>query len=61
MIRMKINADLTKIIKKKHEQKWIALSKDRHVIVGSGSNLPTLRKKLGNKKDDVIYMKALSS
>ena len=58
---MKINADLTKVLGKSHEQKWVALSKDRRLVMGSSESLPALREKLGDKKDKVVYMKVLSS
>lgn len=61
MIPMRKNADFTKVLKRGHERKWVALSKDRHSIIDSAADLPQLREKLGKKKDDVVYMKVLPS
>lgn len=58
---MKINSDLTKVIGKEQEKKWVALSKDRRKLIGSSKSLSSLREKLGGRMDDVIYMKVLSS
>lgn len=58
---MKINDDLTKIIGKAQEKKWVALSKDRSRLIGTGENLLELREKLGKNKDAVVYMKVLPS
>jgi len=43
---MRINADLTKILGKEHEEKWVALSKDRKKLVDSSENLVELRDRL---------------
>ena len=56
---MRKNTDLTKIIKKSHENKWVALSPDRSKVVDYSENLVTLREKVGNR--EVTYMKVLSS
>ena len=58
---MKINTDFTKILKRDNEKKWIALTRDRRRVVGANENLIELRKKLGDQKNDVIYMKVLPS
>lgn len=58
---MRINANLTKVIGKEQEKKWVALSKDRRQLIGSSGSLLELREKLGNKKDEVVYMKVLPS
>lgn len=50
------NNDLSKILKKQHENQWVALSKDCRKVVGFSSSLISLEKKVGTKK--VIYMKA---
>lgn len=58
---MKVNTDLTKVIGKEQEKKWVALSKDRRQLIGSSDSLSALREKLGSRMDNVIYMKVLSS
>ena len=58
---MKINANLTKIIGRSEDKKWVALSRDRSKLVGSNNSLEKLREELGTKKDSVVYMKVLSS
>lgn len=47
--------DLTKIIKKHHERKWVALSKDYKKVIAFDENLLALTKKIGKRK--VIYMR----
>jgi len=47
--------DLSKIITKAHENKWVAFSSDYRRVVASASALSTLRKEVGKKK--VVYMK----
>jgi hypothetical protein len=49
------NGDLTKILKKVHENKWVALSKNRDKVVGYSDSLIMLKNKVGEK--DVVYMK----
>lgn len=58
---MKVNADLTKIVGKEHEQKWVALSKDRSKLIDSAENLSALRERFGERKNDYIYMRVLRS
>ena len=58
---MRINADLTKILGKEHEEKWVALSKDRKKLVDSSENLVELRGCLGSKRNDYVYMRVLRS
>lgn len=50
------NYDLSKIIKKEHEGKWIALSPAYTKVLGSSASLVELTKKIGKK--EVVYMKA---
>ncbi len=52
---MKNNLTLHSIIREEHENKWVALSKDKSKVLGFDSNLVQLRKKLGAQK--VIFMK----
>lgn len=52
---MKGPVDLTKIIKRGHEGKWVALSKDYKKVLGASGNLKTLTKKVG--RQDVVYMR----
>ena len=56
---MKINENLSKILDKSHEKKWVALSPDRSKVLGSSMNLVELKNKVNNK--EVLYMKVLSS
>ncbi len=51
--------DLSKILKRKHEGKWVAISYDYKKIVGYSDNLQKLTKEIRDK--NVIYLKALSS
>jgi hypothetical protein len=55
---MKINSDLTKIITKRHANKWVALSPDQKKVVAYAENLKSLTKKVGSQK--VVYLKAPS-
>ncbi len=52
---MKRNTDLTKILTKAHERKWVALSPDYRKVVGYGDKLATLTARIGKKR--VVYMK----
>lgn len=54
---MKKNTDLTKILNKSHENKWVALSANRSKVLGSSDSLITLQKKISEK--GVSYMKVL--
>ena len=56
----KINTNLTTVLKKEHEKKWVALSSDRRKVISSNENLVELRNEIGDRKD-VVYMKVLSS
>ena len=58
---MKINANLTKILGAEHEEKWVALSKDRRRVVDFDISLSELRGRLGAKRSDCVYMKVLRS
>ena len=58
---MKVNADFTKIIKKIHEEKWVALSQDHSRVVDFDENFLALTKRMDKKKDRCIYMKVLRS
>lgn len=48
------NYDLTKLLGKIHENKWVALSPDYKKIVGSSAILANLQKSVGKK--DAVYM-----
>ena len=58
---MKPNTDLSKVLGKETEEKWVALSEDRKRLIDSAENLPELRERLGEKKNDYIYMRVLRS
>ncbi|CAN5732599.1 hypothetical protein BH11PAT2_BH11PAT2_07180 [soil metagenome] len=51
--------DLTKVIKKEHELKWVALSKDNKRVVAFDKSLVALSKEVKGK--DVTYMKVPQS
>lgn len=51
----KIN--VSRILKKTHENKWIALSRDYKKVVDFSRDLTALNKRIGNK--DVIFMRVL--
>lgn len=53
------NTDLTNILKKDHENKWVALTEDRTKVVGCSETLIKLQEEVGTKK--VVYMKVLPS
>ena len=56
---MKNAIDLTKILTKAHEQKWVALSRDHKKVIGFSEDLVKLKKKVGETK--VVYMKVPAS
>lgn len=49
--------NLSGILKKKHEGKWVALTKDYKQIISYSDRLTTLERKVGEK--DAVYIKAL--
>lgn len=53
------NYDLSKIIKKEHEGKWIALSPAYDKVMGSSNDLVSLTRKMQNQ--EVVYMKPTAS
>ena len=57
---MRINTDLTKVLKKVHERKWVALSKDQDRVIDYAENLSDLRSRVNNESE-VTYMKVLAS
>lgn len=58
---MKINADLTKVLKKEHEEKWVALNKEQTKVLDCSEKLPKLVEKLGAKGKDAVFMRVLRS
>ena len=58
---MKVNADFTKIIGKQHEDKWVALTKDHSILIDFAEKLNELRDRLGEKKNEYVYMRVLRS
>lgn len=54
-----MNNNLTKILNKSYEGKWVALSSDRRKVLGSANKLVELKNKVSKK--DALYMKVLSS
>jgi len=59
IFNMKKNTNLSKILNKTHENKWVALSPNRSKVLGFSSSLIELRNKVDNK--DALYMKVLPS
>ena len=58
---MRINADFTKIITKKHEEKWVALSADHSRVLDFDEDFLALTERMEQKKDRYVYMKVLRS
>ena len=58
---MKINADLTKMLGKEHEEKWVAFNKEQTKVLDYSEKLPKLIEKLGSGGKDAVYMKVLRS
>jgi len=61
LLGMKVNADLTKILGKEHEEKWVAITKDHAKLIDSDAALKVLRDRLGERKNDYVYMRVLRS
>ncbi len=57
--RYKVGYDLSKIITKKHEGKWVALSKDYKKIIAFSEDVLKLEKMV--KGNEVIYLRPLRS
>lgn len=51
------NTNLTKILNKSHENKWVALSKNQTKVLGYSASLMDLKKNVSSK--EVVYMKVL--
>lgn len=51
--------DLTRILKKEHEQKWVALSRDNKNVVDFDDDLVALDKRVN--KNEVTFMRVPSS
>lgn len=47
--------DLTTILTREHEQKWVALSRDNKTVVAFDADLTKLDQRVGGK--DVVFMK----
>jgi hypothetical protein len=58
---MKVNANLTKVLKKIHEEKWVALSKDRTKVLDFDANLVKLADRVEKNNKAYVYMKVLRS
>ena len=56
---MEINTDLSKVLKREHEEKWVALSEDRSEVIDYAETLADLSERLGDR-EDVVYMKVLA-
>jgi hypothetical protein len=53
---MKKLVDLSRILTKDHEKKWVALSTDYKKVLGYSSDLIDLRKKMKGD-EEVVYLK----
>lgn len=53
------NSDLSKVLKKKHEGKWVALSPNRDKVIGFSESLTSLAKKVEGQS--VVFMKPTAS
>ena len=58
---MKVNADFTKILKKIHEEKWVALSADHSRVLDFDEDFLALTERMEKKEDRYVYMKVLRS
>ena len=58
---MKINSNLTKVLKKEHEEKWVALSKDRTRVLDFDVSLVKLADRVEKKNTGYVYTKVLRS
>lgn len=58
---MKVNANLTKVLKKIHEEKWVALSRGQRKVIDFDADLLELRERLGKKRNNYTYMRVLRS
>ena len=56
-----MNANLSKILGKETEEKWVALTRDRKELIDFSEDLSELRGKLGKKRNDYVYMRVLRS
>jgi hypothetical protein len=54
---MKSSTGSSRILKREHEEKWVALNKDRNKVMGFSELLSDLRKKMGEDNTEVVYMK----
>jgi hypothetical protein len=53
---MKAGSNLTKILTKAHENKWVALSSDYKKVVDYSEDLLALRERIGNN-ENIVYIK----
>ena len=51
------NTDLTKILNKEHEEKWVALTRAHDKVVDYDEKLVDLRERLGRDNEEVVYFK----
>jgi len=55
---MKVNVGLTKVLKREHIGKWVALSEDQTRVVDFSENLIELTQRI-NSDQNVIYTRVL--
>lgn len=58
---MKVNTNLTKVIKKEHEGKWVALNNSQTRVVDYAERLRDLSARVGQNNQNVVFMRALRS
>lgn len=58
---MKVNSNLTKVLKKKHEEKWVALSADHSRVVDFDKDFIKLTNRMDKQTGRYVYMKVLRS
>jgi hypothetical protein len=56
---MERNTNLSKILSKIHENKWVALSRDRSKVLDYSESLLRLKSKIAT--EDAVYVKVLPS
>ena len=54
---MKRNTDFTKLIRKEHENKWVALNQSQDKVLDCDEQLAPLVKKMKSRADKPVYMK----
>ncbi len=56
---MEKQTDLSTVLGREHERKWVALTRDYRNVVAASDTLVALKRQVGDK--DVVYLKVPSS